>query len=137
MKLVSINELSLLTGCTRETVTRKVAGIEPKPGEKRAKLYPSDAALRKILGTETIDGEEVTAAEAQRQLTIARKQEIDLNMEVTSRKRIPLEIVNEVNDQVFQGINGILKSNAGKALTDEILKDIQGLLRDAPSRYKW
>jgi hypothetical protein len=132
MKLLSVNELSILTDCTRATVSKKLQGVKYEDGPHAAKLYNSASALRLVLGVAeaTEDGEVITQAEAQRLLTIARKKEIEQNMEVTSRERIPLEDVEEINNGTFENICGILKSNVGKELTDDLLADMLAQLRE-------
>ncbi len=138
MRLVSQNELSVLTGVDRILCAKRLEGVKFTPGPRKAKMFKSDEALRAILlGTSAGEnGTIITPQEAKRQLDIARKQEIDLGMEVTRKERIPIEVLNEVNGQTFDGINGILKTCIGKTFTEENFGDIQALLRDAPSKYK-
>jgi hypothetical protein len=137
MKLISINEIAILAGVTRETASKKLAGIVAQKGPKSAKLYDSTIALRKVMGLDHQEGDPVTPAQAQLQLTIARKQEIDLNMEVLRKERIPIDVVNEIQSEAFSAINGILKSIVGKVMTDEVFHDAQQQLRDIPAKLKW
>ena len=130
MPLLSINELHGLTGKTRATVTKSLDGVAFKDGPKKAKLYDSRVALPKIYQASEADGGEyVTAQEAQRLLTIARRQQIDLEMEVTRKERIPLDVIEEVNDRAFSNVAGMLKAHEGKTLTAAAIGDMLTELR--------
>ena len=138
MPKVSENELSELTGKTRATVRRRLVDVPSEEGKHRARLYDSKVALEAIyIGIGGSEGEQITASEAQRQLTIARKAEIDLNMEVIRRDRIPIEIVESVNDDVFGNVAGLLKASEGKTMTEEAIRDIMTELRSIPQKLKW
>lgn len=133
MPNLSINELSILTGKTRATVTRKLDGMEPVAGPKASKLFPSAAALDRIYYGGQEDGSEiVTQTEATRQLTVARKAQIDLEMEVTAKKRIPLEVAESINEQVHSNVAGIIKAHRDKTLTEDVIHDILTELRRVP-----
>src|SRR5688572_16686080 len=123
MKKVSVNELSVPTGCTRETVSKKLEGIPFEEGAHKAKLYDSEKALRLVLGVAEINeqGEVMTQAEANRQLTIARKQQIDLEMEVLKKERPRIEEVLEVIGGICDDIAGIIK---GSELSEDRKSDI-------------
>ena len=124
MKPVSTSELSRLTGATRQTVIRKVDGLPFQSGPKQAKLYNSEEALRRIL---IGDGEDETP---QNRLAIKRAEEIELNMEVTRRQRIPLDDIAEINDRALQNAAGILKAHEGKTLTPEVIAEIFTAMRE-------
>lgn len=136
MKLIGQNEIATLTGCDKKTVKSRLAGVVAKPGPNRANLYDSTIALRKVMGLDHQEGDPVTPAQAQLQLTIARKQEIELSMEVMRRERIPIDVLNGALDQVFGAINGIIKANADR-IGSEGVADIQSQIRDVPSKLKW
>jgi hypothetical protein len=129
MKEVSVNELSVLTGCTRETVGKKLEGVTFKEGPKGAKLYDSEKALRLVLGVAEINekGEVMSQAEANRQLTIARKEQIGLEMEVLRKERPRIEEVLEVFDDIFDDVAGIVKSSD---LSDDQKIDIMSRIKE-------
>ena len=130
MPQYSVKQLSAITGKTRQTVGKKLDGLPFTDGAKGAKLYDTKTALERIYGCSTEDGSEfITAAEAQRQLTIARRQQIDLEMEVTRKERIPLDVIEAVNDRKFRNVAGLLKAHTGKVLDVELLDDIFAELR--------
>ncbi len=45
-------------------------------------------------------------------------------MEVTRKERIPLDVVEEINDEAFSNVAAMLKSHTGKFLTEELVNDI-------------
>ena len=97
MQSLSINQLSDLTGKTRETIARRLnaASVPFTPGPKAAKLYESPAALPAIY--EAVEGGQQGA------LMAARVRNLDLDSELKRQKRdladglvIPTEIVVQV-----------------------------------------
>jgi len=135
MPLLSINELHKLTGKTRATVTKSMDGLTFQPGPKSGKLYDSKLALAKLYGVAGEDGTgSVTAQEASRLLTIARRQQIDLEMEVTRGDRWPKEDVENIHETSLSNVAGLLKAHEGKALTPELIRDIFTELREVPAK---
>lgn len=131
MPRLSINELATLTGKTRATVTKRLDGIDPAEDKgKVGKLYDSKIALEKIyLAANESGGEFISSAEAQRQLTIARKEQIDLETACTRKERISLDVLEETNDEIFSNVAGILKAHEGKKLSSESIGDMLSELR--------
>ncbi len=135
MPLLSITELHKLTGKTRATVTKSMDGLTFQPGPKSGKLYDSKLALAKLYGVAGEDGtDSVTAQEASRLLTIARRQQIDLEMEVTRGDRWPKEDVENIHETSLSNVAGLLKAHEGKALTPELIRDIFTELREVPAK---
>ena len=133
MKLISISEIAHLLEIDRETAKKKLASIGAKDGPKGAKLYPSDRALRLCLGYAedgSEDGEEkISLPEAQRLLTLAKKEQTDLQNEVLRKERIPLDDVEAVNERVLSNVAGLIKSRVGKPLDEELVAEIFEELR--------
>lgn len=137
MPKLSILQLSVFTGKTRPTVRSRLDGLPFEDGGKNGKLYDSKLALEKIYQvSDDPDNATITNAEATRQLTIARKEQIDLEMEVTRKERIPLEIIEAVNDRVFSNVAGMLKAHRGKRLTEDGINDILAELRSVGSAVR-
>jgi hypothetical protein len=137
MPFLSISGLSSLTGKTRETVGKALDGLKSTPGPKGAKLFESKAALEKLYGAaEGNGGAFVTAAEAQRLLTITRTEEIKLNMEILRRERIPIADVAETNEEAFSHVAGVLKAHTGKMLTQGLVNDIFRQFREIGARVR-
>ena len=138
MPFLSINELHQLTGKTRATVTKHLDGVPFKDGPKKAMLYDSQVALERLYRGESTgdEGDPISKLEAERQLTIARKQQIDLEMEVTRKERIPLDVVDEIDELALTNIIGMLKAQEGKTLSPELIGDILTELREIGARVK-
>jgi len=131
MPTLSVKQLSEYCGKTRETIGKRLDGVKFTEGAKAAKLYDSKTALEAIYlrGSNTGESEFIDTAEAQRQLTVARRDQITLEMEVTRKDRIPLDDIEAVNDRVFSNVAGLLKAQVGKTLTPELLTDLFTELR--------
>lgn len=138
MPFLSINELHQLTGKTRATVTKHLDGVSFKDGPKKAMLYDSQVALERLYRGESSgdDGEPISKLEAERQLTIARKNQIDLEMEVTRKERIPLDVVDEIDELALTNIIGMLKAQEGKTLSPELIGDILTEMREIGAKVK-
>lgn len=122
-------ELSLLTGKTRATVRKKLDGQPFEPGAHKAKLYDSILALEILYGAQSDGGGTISAAEAAKRLTEKRTAEIELNMEVKRKERIPIEVTETVNDRVFSNVSGMLKATIGKKMTAQIVNEIYSEFR--------
>lgn len=142
----SINELSLLTGIRRDTITRRlnVANLVPdKDGEHETagKLYDTIKALPVIYQVagagEGEEGRPMNPTEASMQLNVAKKKEIDLKMEIIRKERIPIEAISDVTEQAFQEIAAILKGLKNKIMSEEAINDCLTMLREVPCKLKW
>jgi len=124
----SIQQLSRITGNTRETVGKYLEKAPHKDGKKGAKLYESAKVLA-LRDFRNEEGPALSGQEAARQLSVARKQQIELEMEVLRKERIPLEVIAESDAAVFSNIAGLLKAHEGKLLDEILLADIFTELR--------
>lgn len=144
--LLSINKLSLLTGKTRESIGKKLAGVpfnlgggDARPG----KFYDSKFALEILYlgrradgGDEDVVGRTLTPAEASRDLNIAKKAQIELAMETARKERIPIEDANAVNEEIFLHVAALIKTHTGKILTDELVNDLFTSMREIGTKVK-
>jgi hypothetical protein len=137
---MSVNQLALLTGKKRETISKKLRLTPFEDGEKNAKLFDTQVVLPILYGVspnEEEQGERLpTAAEASRDLNIAKKEKVKLDMEVLRRERIPIEDMNAINDEVFGNACAILKSHTGKPLDEQLVNDILAQFRDIGPKLK-
>ncbi len=134
MPKFSETELSLMTGHTRATIRKKLDGVKHEKGERNARLYDSKLALECIyLGAKSDQGEVITAAEAARRLTVKKGEQIDLEMEIARKERIPISDIEAVNDRVMQNIAGLLKAHVGKPLDETLIGDLFTELRELGS----
>lgn len=125
--LVNESDLALWTKRDRKTVRSKLIDLDFKR-DGNAKLYESHIALGILYGASG-NSKAVSQQEAAKLLTIKRTEEIELNMEVTRRERIPLEEVEEHNDKVLQTVAAIFKTKEGKVLTGELIQELFAELR--------
>lgn len=126
-----------MTGRDRTTVSIKLRDMPFDPGPKRSRLYESVHALELIFGY-TVGGDvpTITQSEATRLLTVARGQQVDLEMEVTRKKRIPLEDITEINEEALSNAAGLLKANTGKLLNEETVNDVYACFRGIGAKLK-
>ena len=138
LRRLNIHELAKLTGKERKTIQKKLQGVPYEAGTQSQKRYESKVALEIIYvgATEDAAGATLTSAEASRQLTIARKEQIDLEMEVTRKQRIPLDVLDTINETAFSNVVGMLKAHEGKLLTASAIGDMLGELREIGARVK-
>jgi len=145
MPLLTVHKLAELTGKQRVTLNKRLDNVPFTLGNgdvKPQKLYDSKVALEYIYcgGAVSEDGEPTeripTQQEAARDLSIAKRKEIDLKMEVLRKERIPLEDICAVNEQAFLHVAGLIKSNEGKMLTAELVNDIFTGIREIGAKLK-
>lgn len=122
---VAINWLAEVTGKHPATIKKRTASLDSNKDGK----FDSKLALQAIYV-----GGGGTSEEIIKQLNIARKNEIDLDMEIKRKERIPLEVVQSVNDSVDQEVAAIIKSSG---LPPDSCNRIFDQLRDVPNRLKW
>jgi hypothetical protein len=113
--------LGQATGKHPATIRKRLSNLNPDTKGK----YDSIVALEAIYcGLIESEGTFVSTPEAVRQLTIAKKEEIDLEMEIKRGERIPVADCLAIDNEVFQSISGTLKANAGKHLTEDVTNEI-------------
>ncbi len=129
MKL-PISKLSELTGIHRDTISKRVANLPFEAGKKGAKLYRSKDALAEIYKTDSLEA--ARAKQALSQASLNRVREEDLR-----KQRIPILVVTDVMDEVFQHTAATLKAAKNKVLTPKLINEIFDKFRNAPSELKW
>ncbi len=120
MPLVTVNWLARHTGKDWRTISKRTAKLP----RTRDKIDCATALEAIYCGMSEQSGEFISTPEAVRQLTIAKKEEIDLDMEVKRGERIPVADCLAIDNEVFQSIAGTLKANAGKHLTEDVTNEI-------------
>lgn len=136
MSKVSINEIVGLTGQTRATVIKRLEGHRFAPGPKQAKLYEHAQIFQWRSASGEADEKEVTEAESRRLLNLERIEGQRLENENKRKERIPLEIVEAINDRVFSNLAGMLKTNRGKLLSDDVINDMLTEARSIGAKLK-
>jgi hypothetical protein len=126
---VSINQLWELTGRERNVIKKKLEGLPFLNGAKRAHLYESSEALPVIYSVESLDAARAAHARSQASLNAVRE-------ETLRKKRIPIEIVEEIWDETFQSVAATIKAAKGKKLTQELINELFDKFRAAPAKVK-
>ena len=128
--LLSINQLSELTGRDRRTITKHLEDLHFVDGEKGAHLYKSSEAFPMIYRVDNLESARAKQALSQASLNAIRE-------EVLRKERIPIQIVLDEMDSLFQGMAATLKAAKGKTLTIELINDIFDKFRSVPAKLKW
>jgi hypothetical protein len=126
---VSINQLSEWTGKDRRTITTRLKDLAHVDGAKGAYLYEASEALELIY---TPGGKA--------DLDAKRCEQIDLDMEIKRKLRIPIGIPRVANDQALQSVAAHLKAAKGKKLTPELINNLLDKFREIPAQLdttKW
>lgn len=122
--LISQNKLAELTQKDRKTIRRLLDRMPSQPGPHRAQLYDSARALEQIyLGAG--DGAFITTAEAFRQLTIARKRQIEIDVDIKRRTRIPIEDCERVFDEILAVMRAIIKASLSVEAANEVFDSMR------------
>jgi hypothetical protein len=90
--LLSVNQISELTGRDRHGIPKRLENLWFTPGDKGAHLYESREALPLIYAVANLE-----AARARSQASLKAVREEDLR-----KQRIPIQIVRDVLDETFQ-----------------------------------
>src|SRR6266496_1778720 len=128
--LKSVNQLSQLTGRDRRTITKQLQDLPFVDGEKGSYLYESTEALPLVYRVNNLDDARAKQALSQASLNAVRE-------EALRKERIPLQLVLDEMDAVFQAIGATLKNAKGKTLTTELINDLFDKFRAVPSQLKW
>ncbi len=121
MPQVSANWLARHTGKDWRTISKR---IDRLARNKRGYVDSATALEAIYCGVSGENGEVITGPEAVRLLNIAKKSEIELDMEIKRGERLPRSDVELAHDEVFKSIAGVLKANRDKQLTEESINEI-------------
>ena len=125
-----ISKLSELTGVHRDSISRRRANLPFSAGKKGAKLYSSADALAAIYKTDSLDAARAEQARSSAQLNAIRAEEL-------RKTRIPIQIVLDTMNEIFQAMGATLKAAKGKTLTSELINELFDKFRSAPAKLKW
>jgi hypothetical protein len=128
--LLSISQLSELTGKDRRTITKKLEVLPRKEGEKGAHMYESGEALAKIYASDSLEAARAEQARSQAALNKVREENL-------RKQRIPIELVTSTLDQTLQSMAATLKAAKDKVLTVELINNIFEDFRAIPARLHW
>lgn len=123
---VSINQLSELTDKDRRTITTRLKDLAHVDGAKGAYLYEASEALELIY-----------CGDRKGDLEQKRCEEIDLNMEIKRKSRIPLPIASAIWDAGLQSFAATLKAARGKVLSPTKINELLDILRSVKLPLEW
>ena len=127
MKL-PILKMAELTGIHRDTISKRLADLPFEAGKKGAKLYESTEALPLIYAVDNLEAARAEQARSQAALNKVRE-------EVLRKERIPIQIVLDTMDEIFQAIGATLKNC--KELSPARVNELFAKFREAPKKLKW
>jgi hypothetical protein len=128
--LVSQNKLAELTGKDRKTIQKLLAERPAQSGPHRAILYDSARALETIYCANG-DGTFVSTAEAFRQLTLAKRTQIELQNAKFRDEFWPRAEIEFLMRHAMAVVVQTLKANVGRSLTFQSVNDLLADFRAA------
>src|SRR5438876_5885091 len=126
--LKSINQLAELTGRDRRTIKKQLEDLHFVDGEKGAHLYESTEALPMIYRVDKLESARAKQALSQASLNAIREENL-------RKERVPLQLVLDEMDSLFQAMGAILKNV--KELSPSRINEIFQKFREVPSKLKW
>ena len=110
-----------LTGQNRATIRKHCQNLKSYPGKRGAVLFDSVELLQRLyVGS---DGAP-TNSEAQRQLAVAKTRQIQIDIEIKRKTRIPIDDVSEAWGLCVKNTVGNLKAHRNKTLTEDLFNEI-------------
>ena len=128
--LLSISQLAELTAFDRRTIAKSLKDLPSIDGERGALLYESTEALPAMFKVDSLEAARAKQANSQASLNAVREQDL-------RRQRIPLQVVADTMDEVFQALGSTLKAAKGKTLSTEMINELFDKFRAAPAKLKW
>jgi len=126
--LKSINQLAELTGRDRRTIKKQLEDLHFVDGEKGAHLYESTEALPLIYRVDNLEAARAKQALSQASLNAIREENL-------RKERVPLQLVLDEMDSLFQAMGAILKNV--KELSPSRINEIFDKFRAVPAKLKW
>src|SRR5437899_1342239 len=115
--LLSINQLSELTGRDRRTITKHLEDLAFVDGEKGAYLYESSEVLPLIYAVDNLEAARAKQALSQAALNAFREEDL-------RKQRIPRQVALDAVDETFQTLTATLKAAKNKKLTPERINEL-------------
>jgi hypothetical protein len=128
--LLSINQYSELTNISHRTVAKLLEDLDVVNGERGALLYDSAVALPVLYKADNLEAARAKQALSQASLNAVREEDL-------RKQRIPILVVTDVIDDIFQYTAATLKAAKGKVLTLKLINEIFEKFRNAPAEMKW
>jgi hypothetical protein len=128
--LLSINQYAELTNFANRTVTKLLKDQEAVNGERGALLYDSATALPVLYRADNLEAARAKQALSQASLNAVREEDL-------RKQRIPILVVTDVIDEIFQYIAATLKAAKNKVLTPKMINEIFERFRNMSTDLKW
>ena len=128
--LLAVNQISELTGRDRHGIPKRLENLPFTPGDNGAHLYESREALPLIYAVDNLEAARAAQARSQASLNAVREEDL-------RKQRIPIQIVLDTMDEVFQSIGSTIKAAKGKTLTTERINELFEKFRSIPAKLKW
>jgi hypothetical protein len=132
VKSVSLRELESLTGKHHKYLKQCLESVPFTSGANRTHLYNAPDALAAVYHvTKSLEAARTRQAESIALLNEIRSEEL-------RKTRIPINIVADELDQLFQSIANVLKNEASKhrPLTRDLVNSLFEKMRAVPRRLK-
>ena len=126
--LQSINQLSDLTRRHRHTIAKRLIDLPSIDGPKGAHLYESTEALPLIYAVDNLESARAKQALSQASLNAIKEENL-------RKERVPLQLVLDEMDSLFQAMGAILKNV--KELSPSRINEIFDKFRAVPAKLKW
>src|SRR6266536_4296268 len=117
-----------LSGVHRDTISKRLADLPFEAGLKGAHLYESTEALPLIYACDNLESARAKQALSQASLNAVREENL-------RKERIPIQIVLDTMDEIFQAIGATLKNC--KELSPARVNELFAKFREAPKKLKW
>jgi hypothetical protein len=126
--LLSVNQLSELTGRDRHGIPKRLENLPFTPGDKGAHLYESTQALPLIYTVDNLEAARAKQALSQASLNAVREEDL-------RKQRIPRQLVLDAIDETFQSIGSTIKAAKGKKLTPDLINELFDKFRLDPKTW--
>jgi HNH endonuclease len=129
---LTFRQMHSLLGMTSDEFGKRVEAGELKPSGGSFEIVATvRAALRAARS-----GTSGNLSDASLKLAVAREEQIRLDMEVTRKERIPLDVIEAINDRALSNVAGLMKAHEGKTLDTVLIGDIFTELRTINEHLK-
>src|SRR5213594_397529 len=125
---VPILKMAELTGVHRDTISKRLASVPFEAGKKGAKLYESTEALPLIYRVDNLESARAKQALSTASLNAVKEENL-------RKERVPLQLVLDEMDSLFQAMGAILKNV--KELSTSRINEIFDKFRAVPAKLKW
>ena len=114
LRLLSISQLSEVTGKDRRTITKRLAGVEPHSTEGRAVIYSAPEAISLIMASDTVAGLDKKLLQAEVGLEIARQAKMEIEVGKLRGELVSVEDVAKAVEKEYSFVRAQFRSIPSK-----------------------